>query len=91
MSRPPAHSGTPSPVAGAAGLAIALISLALAMPVMAASPSPSAGVGGDPRSSGEGPGLVGDPIFALVAVVAIGLGALVLSLAYVRLTARRPR
>jgi hypothetical protein len=63
--------------------------LALAAPALAASPSPSAGVGGDPRSSGQGPGLVGDPLFALVAVVAIGLGALLLTLAYVRLTGRR--
>lgn len=63
--------------------------LALAIPLLAASPSPSQGVGGDPRSSGQGPGLVGDPLFALLAVVAIGLGALVLTLAYVRLTGRR--
>jgi hypothetical protein len=32
---------------------------------------------------------VGDPAFAVVAVIAIGLGALVLTLAYVRMTARR--
>ena len=63
--------------------------LALAMPALAASPSPSPGAGGDPRSSGPGPGLVGDPLFALLAVVAIGLGALLLTLAYVRLTGRR--
>lgn len=91
MSRPQALSGTPSPVARAAGLAIAPIWLALAVPVMAASPSPSGGIGGDPRSSGEGPGLVGDPAFALLAVIAIGLGALVLTLVYVRLTSHRPR
>ena len=45
--------------------------------------------GGDPRSSGQGPGLVGDPAFALLAVVAIGLGSVVATLVYVRLTARR--
>jgi hypothetical protein len=56
--------------------------------VLAASPSPGAGAG-DPRSSGQGPGLVGDPVFAIVAVVAIGLGAVVVTLAWVRLTARR--
>lgn len=55
--------------------------------VLAASPSPAAG--GDPRSSGQGPGLVGDPAFAVVAVVAIGVGALVVTLAYVRLTGGR--
>ncbi len=53
---------------------------------VAASPSP--GSGGDPRSSGQGPGLVGDPLLAVGAVLAIGLGALLLTLAYVRLTSR---
>ena len=66
-----------------------IIWLTLAIPALAASPSPSPGAGGDPRSSGQGPGLVGDPLFALLAVVAIGLGALVLTLVYVRLTGRR--
>jgi len=56
--------------------------------VLAASPSPGAGAG-DPRSSGQGPGLVGDPVFAIVAVVAIGLGTVAVTLAWVRLTARR--
>jgi hypothetical protein len=59
------------------------------MPVLGASPTPSSMPGGDPRSSGQGPGLVGDPVFAVVAVLAIGLGALILTLAYVRMTARR--
>ena len=72
----------------ALGLAWAAL-VVLATNVLAASPSPSGGTVGDPRSSGQGPGLVGDPLFALVAVVAIGLGALVLTLGYVRLTARR--
>ena len=56
--------------------------------VMAASPSPDP-AGGDPRSAGQGPGLVGDPGFALLAVVAIGLVSVVATVAYVRLTARR--
>ena len=63
--------------------------LALAATVLAASPSPSAGTGGDPRSSGQGPGLVGNPAFAVMVVVAIGLGALLITLAYVRWTDRR--
>lgn len=63
--------------------------LNLASEAMAASPGPTGGTGGDPRSSGQGPGLVGDPLFALVVVLAIGLGALVLTLGYVRLTGRR--
>lgn len=69
--------------------ALGAIWLAVAMPVLGASPTPSGMPGGDPRSSGQGPGLVGDPVFAVVAVLAIGLGALILTLAYVRMTARR--
>jgi hypothetical protein len=60
-----------------------------AVTVLGASPSPTAASGGDPRSSGQGPGLVGDPAFALLAVVAIGLASVLLTLAYVRLTATR--
>ena len=55
---------------------------------LAASPSPEP-IGGDPRSSGQGPGLVGDPLFAVLAVVVIGVVSVVATLAYVRLTARR--
>jgi hypothetical protein len=75
------------------GIAVAgLAWLALAVPVGAASPTPTAGAGGDPRSSGQGPGLVGDPLLAVVAVVVIGVAALVLTIVYVRLTDRsRPR
>ena len=47
--------------------------LVCASAALAASPSPEP-IGGDPRSSGQGPGLVGDPLFALLAVVAIGVG-----------------
>ena len=39
-------------------------------------PTPAAG-GGDPRSSGQGPGLVGDPLAAVLIVLAIGLAAAV--------------
>jgi hypothetical protein len=52
----------------------------------AASPSPSAASGGDPRSSGEGPGLVGDPLLAIGLVVLIGLAAAFATYAWVRLT-----
>jgi hypothetical protein len=62
---------------------------ALTAEALAASPSPSGGPVGDPRSSGQGPGLVGDPVFALLIVLAIGLAALVLTLGYIRLTGRR--
>ena len=71
---------------GAAG---AILWLALASPALGASPSPTAGSGGDPRSSGQGPGLVGDPLIALLAVLAIGGLALALTLAYIRITGRR--
>ena len=62
--------------------------LVTAAVVIAASPSPAPGAA-DPRSSGQGPGLVGDPLFALVAVFAIGLLSVGATLAWVRLTARR--
>jgi hypothetical protein len=68
--------------------AAGLLWLTLTMSTLAASPSPGSAVG-DPRSSGQGPGLVGDPAFALLAVVVIGVGSVVATLVYVRLTARR--
>jgi hypothetical protein len=71
-------------------LAVAVvIAIALALlpvvAVMAASPDASLapGGGGDPRSVGEGPGLVGDPLFAVVLVVAIGALAAGLTALYV--------
>lgn len=68
----------------ALGLLVTAASLALA-----AEPAASPGTGGDPRSPGQGPGLVGDPLFAIGLVVAIGLAATLLTLAYVRLTGGR--
>jgi len=56
---------------------------------MAASPSPTQGPVGDPRSSGSGPGLVGDPLFAIGIVVLIAVVSLVATLAYVRATGGR--
>jgi hypothetical protein len=73
----------------AAMAVVGLLWFIAASAALAASPSPTSGTGGDPRSSGQGPGLVGDPVFALVAVVLIGLGAVLLTLAYVRLSGRR--
>jgi hypothetical protein len=75
-------------VAGLAVLVLAgLAWLADAAGVLAASPTPQPG--GDPRSPGEGPGLVGDPLFALVMVVLIAVAAVAATSAWVRLT--RPR
>ena len=56
---------------------------------LAASPEPSAVVGGDPRSSGQGPGLVGDPLTAIVLVLVIGIGTALATAAYVRMTGGR--
>jgi len=62
--------------------------LMFAATALAASPTPPP-AGGDPRSSGQGPGLVGDPLFALAAVIAIGVVSVAATLVYVRLTANR--
>ena len=53
---------------------------------LAASPSPSAPVAGDTRSAGEGPGLVGAPMLAILIVVGLGVGTALVTLAYVRLS-----
>ena len=63
--------------------------LTAASSVIAAEPAASPGTGGDPRSPGQGPGLVGDPLFAIGAVVLVALTSVVLTLAYVRLTNAR--
>jgi hypothetical protein len=80
-------------------MAIGVISLAVGIlwaiagavtgSALAASPVPSAVVGGDPRSSGQGPGLVGDPLTAVVLVLVIGIGAALATVAYVRMTGGR--
>ncbi|MEA2026633.1 MAG: hypothetical protein U9O18_08070 [Chloroflexota bacterium] len=44
--------------------------------------------GGDLRSEGEGPGLVGNPLLILAAVVALGFGTALVTLLIVRLTRR---
>ena len=74
----------------AAGL-VWLIGGALVSSVAAASPGPTQAVGGDPRSPQEGPGLVGDPLGAILAVVGLGLVAVLATTAYVRLTGGRDR
>lgn len=78
-----AATGAPFVVVASATL------LLLAMPgiVLAASPTPDPV--GDPRSSGQGPGLVGDPLTAILVVAAIAILALAATLAYVRVTGSR--
>jgi hypothetical protein len=70
--------------------AVAVLGALLAAPAVAlgASPTPTPGLG-DPRSPGEGPGLVGDPLTAVLVVVGIAVVTVGITLAYVRLTARR--
>ncbi|HSL76036.1 MAG TPA: hypothetical protein VK867_03755 [Candidatus Limnocylindrales bacterium] len=87
------------PVMAVAALALGVVSLSLGLlwalvsavtrTALAASPEPSAVVGGDPRSSGQGPGLVGDPLTAIVLVLVIGVGTAVATTLYVRFTGGR--
>ena len=93
-----AAGGPRRPLIAAVALAAGLVSLTIGVAwaflgafvstALAASPAPSA-AGGDPRSSGQGPGLVGDPLLAVGLVLAIGLAATVATLGYVRLTGGR--
>ena len=87
------------PLAAAIALAAGAVSLTIGLAwalldavtgtVAAASPSPAAGVAGDPRSSGVGPGLVGEPLLAIGVVVGLGLAVVLVTTAYVRLTGGR--
>lgn len=72
--------------AGAASQVLLALPMLLALPVsvLAASPTPESA--GDPRSAGEGPGLVGDPVMAILVVVLVGVLALATTLAWVRAT-----
>jgi hypothetical protein len=56
---------------------------------LAASPDPSLRPGADTRSSGQGPGLVGEPLLAIVGMLGIAAASVIASLAYVRLTSGR--
>jgi len=69
---------------GSGGMAIGPGPVAAGSPV--ASPAASAVAGGDTRSAGEGPGLVGSPALAVGGVLALGLTAAALTLLYVRAT-----
>lgn len=55
---------------------------------VAADPSPTPADAGDPRTSLPAPGFVGRPLLAIGGVIAIGLGAVLVTLVYVRLTDR---
>lgn len=82
------------------GIALAVLGLAWALVravataiapvvVLAASPDPSPIAGGDTRSGGEGPGLVGSPLSAVAVVLLVALASVVLTLVYIRLTSDR--
>ncbi|HEY7702868.1 MAG TPA: hypothetical protein VIB02_11190 [Candidatus Limnocylindrales bacterium] len=79
-------------VAGLVSLGLGLLwalAGAVTRTALAASPEPSGAMGGDPRSSGQGPGLVGDPLTAVVLVLVIGIGAALATGLYVRATGGR--
>ena len=82
------------PAACRAALAAVLVGwllLAAAASTFAADPSPSPGSdsGGDTRTPGEGPGLVGSPLFAVGGVRLVALVSIGLAQAYLRATADR--
>ncbi len=68
----------------AAGIALAQI---FAGAVLGA--SATAGAGGDTRSAGQGPGFVGAPAVAILAILLIGVASAALTAAYVRLSSDR--
>jgi hypothetical protein len=69
--------------------ALAAIGELLIPVAYAATPTPAPV--GDPRSSGEGPGLVGEPGLAFLIVAAIAIGSILVTTLYIRLTDdRRP-
>ena len=69
-----------------ASIVATVVVLVLAGAAFAATPSPTTAAGGDPRSSGQGPGLVGDPVAAILAVAILAVASLAATLLYVRLT-----
>ena len=72
-------------------LLAAVFAAAVAGRAIAASPTPDAGGGGDPRSPGQGPGLVGDPLAAVLIVLAIAIASVVATFLWIRVTDERRR
>lgn len=56
---------------------------------LAATPDPTLRPGGDTRTPGSSPGFVGEPLLAILGVLALGAGALLATLAYIRLSGGR--
>jgi hypothetical protein len=71
-------------------LIVLATALAMSPLVLAGSPEPTSASVGDPRSSGQGPGLVGDPAAAIALVLLIGMASVAITVGYVRVTARPP-
>ena len=83
-----------------AGLVILVVLVGIVVPLVVLSGSSVAGAepslvpvevlaGGDPRSEGGGPGLVGSPIVVLLGVVALGLGTAAVTALIATLSRRR--
>ena len=70
-------------------LVLAADGLAAPRVAWAADPSASPGAGGDVRTNPSAPGLVGDPLFAILGVAVVGLVAVAATLVAVRLADRR--
>jgi hypothetical protein len=71
-----------------AGVLALTVLLVVAAAALAADPTASP-AGGDVRTNPAAPGVVGDPLFALLGVAVVGLLAVAVTLVAVRLTARR--
>ncbi len=92
-SEAPARTWLASALIATGALLIALAGawwLLLDLPgvAAAASPDPTRPPGNDPRSAGEGPGLVGEPLLAVLTVLAVAVVSIGLTSLYLRLTSR---
>ena len=74
---------------GVAALWFLLEAIAGPAAVLAASPDPTLRPGGDTRTPGSSPGFVGEPLLAILGVLAVGIVSVVATLAYVRLSGGR--
>jgi len=73
----------------AAAVVVMVLPLLAPATALGASPTPSVAPGGDTRSSGEGPGLVGQPLVIALGVVLLGVASASVALVYARLTRSR--
>ena len=86
---------TPTSVAVRLTLSLALVAwlvfvAAGAVRAASPSPSPSGDAGGDTRTTGQGPGLEGSPLYAIGGVLLIALVSIGLTQVYLRATPRPP-